>query len=158
MNATHASLREPARRSSAATPYPFFSCMLKQGFFAAAALFVFAGGLYFGHFATTAWPGPAHWLGTSRPLEAVVLDKLKTELRLTPEQTAKIAPVIAAACSDMRLVSEQHRAQRLALLDEAAATIAPELNPAQQQRLQAMEAELQNRQPVKRDLRIVALY
>jgi hypothetical protein len=132
--------------------------MLKRIFLIAGGIVLFLGGLGAGHFATTTWPGPGSWFCAGRPLEAVVLDKMKSELDLTPAQMARIGPVISSACSDLRLVSEERHADRLALMDEISATIAPDLSADQQRRLQALEAELQHRTSVKRDMRIVALY
>jgi hypothetical protein len=97
-------------------------------------------------------------MGAEMPVEAAVMGKLKTELGLTPKETEQIEPVIAAACTNLRLVSEEQRAERLALMDEIGATIGPDLSPEQQRKLEAMEGELQNRTPVKRDMRIVALF
>jgi Spy/CpxP family protein refolding chaperone len=142
----------------AVTAYPFLSCMIKQLCLMAGAVVVFAGGIFAGNFAATTWPGPAGWFGANRPLDALILEKMKSELDLTPAQTARIAPIITAACSDLRLVSEERRAQRLALMDEIGASIAPDLSAEQQHRLEALENELQHRQPVKGDMRIVALY
>jgi hypothetical protein len=119
---------------------------------------LFVGGLFAGHFATTAWPGPGDWLGSDKPLEKVVLDKLKSELRLTPGQTLEIEPIIAASCANLRMLSEERRARRLAILDEIGTGIAPDLTDDQRQRLDALEAQWQNRPVVKRDERIVALF
>lgn len=84
--------------------YPFCHAMLKQALLAVAGIALFVGGGFAGHFATTDWPGPVNWFG--RPLDAVVLEKLTTELQLTPDQAARVAPVIKDACSDMRMISE----------------------------------------------------
>jgi hypothetical protein len=159
MNASRPPLRPPPDwRPIATTAHPFFSGLLKQTFLRVAAVSIFLGGLFIGHVAATAWPGPGEWFGANRPLDAVVLDKMKSELRLTPAQTVRIAPVITAACSDMRLLSEERRAGRLALLDEVSASIAPELTPDQQRRLDAVQAEWQKRPSAKRDQRIVSLF
>jgi len=159
MNTGHHSRPSPAwRRPVASTPYPFFYCVVKQAVLIIAAVFLFAGGIFLGHFATTAWPGPSHWFGSRRALDTVVLEKLQSELDLTPAQTTQAAPIIAAACSNLRLLSEESRASRLALLDEVSTSIAPQLSPDQQHRLEALQAELQKRPQAKRDLRIVALF
>jgi hypothetical protein len=117
---------------------------------------LFAGGLLIGHFATTNWPGTR--FGSARSLDTLVLDKLKSELDLSPSQTAQIAPVISNACCDLRLALEEHRAQRLAILDEVGTTISPDLTPDQQRRLEALEIETQRRPSIKGDRRIVALF
>lgn len=157
MNASRPLLPLCARRAMATIVHPFFSSMVKQTLLIAGACVVFLGGIFIGHFATsTIRPGTGRWL--DKPVDAVVLEKFRSELHLTPAQTARLAPVIAAACADLRILSEERHAQRLELLDEIAASIAPELNPDQQRRLEALEAERQNRPPAKRDQRIVALF
>jgi len=115
MNA--AILTPSARRRMAAAAYPFYACMIKQGFLLAAAAVLFAGGIYFGHVATTQWPGPGHWFAGGRPVDTEVMEKLTAELDLTPGQRQQIAPIVKAACANLRLLSEQNRAQRLEALD-----------------------------------------
>jgi hypothetical protein len=132
--------------------------MFKQACLMAGLVVVFAGGLVLGNFATTTWPDFSAWFGGGKPLDGIVLDKLKSELDLTPAQAAKIAPIISASCSNLCIVAEEHRAERLALIDEISAAIAPQLTAGQRRRLAAFDAELQNRAPARRDLRIVALY
>jgi len=154
----NATMSAAAQRRSATTAYPFFACMIKLALVLVGTVCLFSGGLYLGRFATTAWPGPGHWMGAEAPIDTTVLEKLKAELDLTPAQVAQMAPVITAACTNLRLVSEENRAERLALIDEMSATIAPGLSADQQRRLEAMETELQNKTPVKRDMRIVALF
>jgi len=149
---------EAVRRGGGKMAYPFFACMMKQALLVAGTVCVFGGGIVVGHFATTGWPGPRHWMGAEMPIDAAVMGKLKRELGLTPGQTERIGPVIAAACANLRMVSEEKRAERLALMDEIGATIAPDLSAEQQRKLAAMEGALQNRTPVKRDMRIVALF
>jgi hypothetical protein len=123
-----------------------------------AAAVLFAGGAAAGMFATTSWPGPVSWFGQDEALDGIVLKKLTTELDLTPAQTARIAPIVASACADLRMLSEERRARRLELMDEVSTSIAPELTADQQRRLEDLQAEWQNRPTVKRDMRIVALY
>jgi hypothetical protein len=132
--------------------------MIKQILVLAGAVILFLGGLVAGNLATTVWPGPGNWFGSGKPLEAEVLDKLKSELHLTPAQTGQIAPIIAASCANLRLLSEESRARRLTVFDEIGVTIAPGLSPGQRRRLEDLEAEWQNRRSVKHDERIVALY
>jgi hypothetical protein len=132
--------------------------MVKQTLLVVAAAFVFLGGISAGLFATTNWAGPENWFGSEKPLDAVVVEKLKNELQLTPEQTARVSPIISAACANLRFISEERRAQRLALMDEISANIAPELTSGQRRRLEDLDAEWQNRPTVKRDQRIAALY
>lgn len=153
-----ASPAKPQPRPIAKTTHPLFSGMLSKTLLLAGAVIVFLGGFLSGRLATTAWPDPLYWFGSGKPLQSVVLDKLQTELRLTPAQTAQIRPIIAGTCANLRLVSEESRAQRLALLDEIGATIAPDLTDTQRHRLEDLEAEWQHRPTVKRDERIVALY
>ena len=56
------------------------------------------------------------------------------------------------------LALEEHRAQRLAILDEVGTTISPDLTPDQQRRLEALEIETQRRPSITGDRRIVALF
>ena len=158
MNALRPPVLSCAARPIATTAHPLFSGMIKQPLLMAAGLILFVGGLFAGHFATTAWPGPGNWFGSDKPLQNVVLEKLNSELRLTPAQMAQIAPMITDSCANLRMLSEEGRARRLAILDEIATTIAPELSDDQQRRIESLQAEWQNRPTVKRDQRIVALY
>ena len=144
------------KRCFGGTAYPFFACMLRQAAILVAAAALFAGGIYAGNFATLTWPG--QWFGSHTPLDQAVLGKLKSELDLTPDQVARLTPVITAACADIRLVSEENRAERLAVLDEISTSIAPDLSADQQRKLEALETELRTRPVVKRDLRVVALF
>ena len=103
----------------------------------------------------TAWPRPGQLVWERAPVDTEAMEKLSSELDLTPEQTARIEPIITAACTDLRLLAEEHRAERLALMDEIGATIAPELTEDQQRRIEALEEEWQARPPTKRDMRIM---
>ncbi len=150
-----ASPRKPP--AIAITAHPLFRGIIKQPLLLAGAVITFLGGLLTGHLATALWPDPQNWFGSDKPVQAVVLNKLTRELALTPAQTNRIAPVIALSCANLRLLSEERRARRLALMDEIGTTIAPDLTPAQRLRLDDLEAEWQNR-PSKHDERIVALY
>ena len=152
-----APLSSSARRG-VTVAYPFCLCMIKQALLICATALLFAGGIALGHFATTSWPGPGNWFGAGQPVDATVLDKLKSELNLTPAQAAKIAPIISATCENLLLLSEEQRAQRLAIMDDISTTITPQLSPDQQRRLATLESELQHRPPLKRDMRIVALF
>jgi hypothetical protein len=155
MNAT---FKASPRRRSPAMAYPFLACMIKLAVGVVGTVLLFASGIYLGHFATTAWPGPGHWLGSEQPVDTAVLDKLKVELRLSPAQMAQVAPVITEACANLRMISEEHRAERLAVMDEVCTTISQDLSAEQQRQLAALEVELQKKAPVKRDMRIVALF
>jgi hypothetical protein len=148
----------PVPRPLATIAHPLFSGLIRRPLLMAASVILFLSGLFAGHFATTAWPGAGNWFGSEKPVDQVVLDKLNTELRLTPAQTARITPIITASCTDLRILSEEGRAQRLAVLDEVGATIAPDLSDDQQRRLESVQAEWQTHPPVKRDQRIVALF
>jgi len=151
----------PARDTThliATKAHPYFSIIVRRTLGIIAAALLFTGGILAGLFATTAWPGPASWFGRDEALDGIVLKKLKTELNLTPAQTAQIAPIVASACADLRMLSEERRARRLELMDEVSTSIAPELTTDQQRRLADLQAEWQNQPTVKRDMRIVALY
>lgn len=152
----NAPLTPITRSRKGVSAYPFCWCMARQVLVVVLGALLFAGGIYAGHFATIAWPGT--WAVKEDHLDAVVLDKLKSELHLTPEQTARITPVIAAACTNLQQASEERRAERLAVMDEISTTIAPQLSPDQQKKLNALDLEMQNRVPVKRGMRIVALF
>jgi len=149
---------EIAGQPTSSAVYPFLPCMVKQGLMGVAALALFGGGIMMGHYAATQWPGPRSWMALDQPLDAATLDKLRCELELTPAQEKRLAPVITAACTDLRLLSEENRARKLDLLDEISATIAPDLTPDQKRMLEAYEEESRAHTPVKRDPRIVALF
>jgi hypothetical protein len=132
--------------------------MVKQSIRVVAGVLILLAGIGIGDFATTGWPGPTTWLGYDEPVDSVVMQKLQKELRLGPDQTARIGPIVTASCAELRLISEQRRAERLEMLDEIGTSIAPYLSADQQSRLDDLEAGWQHRPQVKRDQRIVALY
>jgi hypothetical protein len=158
LGAARRRLGSSASRPVATTAHPLFSNMVKQSVRVLAGVLLFLAGIGIGDFATTAWPGPSTWLGYDEPVATVVMQKLQKELRLTPDQVARISPIVTASCTELRLISEQRRAQRLEMLDEIGTSIAPYLSADQQSRLDDLEADWQHRPQVKRDQRIVALY
>jgi len=142
----------------ATRPHPYFSILVRRALSLIAAALLFAGGIAAGLYATTAWPGPSGWFGPEDAVDGMVLKKLTAQLDLTPKQTAKVAPIVASACTDLRIIGEERRAESLEVMDELSTSIAPELTADQQQRLEGLQSEWQNRPTVKRDMRIVALY
>lgn len=83
-----------------------------------------------------------HRLGVEH-LQSTLMDILKSELKLTPEQTTRVEPLVRQACEQYRgLVLDT--VQRVSgLVQTANARIARELTPAQAERLQQLEAERQ---------------
>jgi hypothetical protein len=156
--APRAAVAAPVPRPETPISYPLLARVVKRVLVTGGAVVLFGSGIFAGHFATTTWPGPVNWYDPGKPLAGVVLDKLKWQLRLTPAQTAQIAPIVNDACANLRMVSEESRAGRLALLDEVGASIEPDLSAGQEERLEDLQAEWQNRPTIKRDVRIVALY
>jgi hypothetical protein len=150
-----ASDRKP--RAISTTTHPVFCGIIKQPLLLAAAVIIFLAGLIAGRLAAPLWRGPQYWFSSGKPVESVVLAKLQRELQLTPAQTERIAPFIALSCAKLRLLSEESRARRLALMDEIGATIAPDLTTTQRRRLEELEAEWQKR-PSKHEERVVAMY
>ena len=96
-----------ARGPVATTAHPLFSSMIKQSVRVLAGVLIFLAGIGIGDFAITAWPGPSTWLGYDEPVDSVVMQKLQKELRLSPDQTARIGPIVTASCAELRLISEQ---------------------------------------------------
>jgi hypothetical protein len=149
---------QPGALRTRATAYPFYISMLRFTFRSVGTVMLFAAGIGAGLFATIAWPGPDAWLSLRQPVETVAMKKLTAQLDLTPDQATKIEPIIHSACQEMLWISQEGRADRLNLMDEVANSIQPDLTPAQQTRLEALQSEMQNRPTTRRDQRIVALY
>jgi hypothetical protein len=130
--------------------HPYLALVIRQAFLLGGALLLFAAGLLAGRSTLLAWP--------AQDTETAALKKINSELNLTPAQVAQVAPIVRAACEDLRLVAEDDKAQRLAILDETGAMLAPGLSPEQRERLEALQGEWQHHPSVRRNQRIVALF
>jgi hypothetical protein len=76
-------------------------------------------------------------------LQTALMDILRRELVLTPDQEQRVAPLVARACEDYRNLTLE-TVQRVTKLVEAAnQRIERELTPAQVARLRELEAERQ---------------
>jgi len=76
-------------------------------------------------------------------LRSTLMDILKSELELTPEQVARIEPLVSQACEQYRALTLE-TVQRVAQLVQAAnERIARELTPEQATRLKRLEEERQ---------------
>ncbi len=75
--------------------------------------------------------------------QGTLMGILKSELKLTPDQTRRVEPLVQRACKEYRGVVLE-TAQRVGnLVQNANARIARELTPAQAQRLRQLETERQ---------------
>jgi hypothetical protein len=132
--------------------------MARQALLLICATLLLAGGIYAGWLMTMTFPNAGNWLGGNRPVDTVVMANLTQELSLTAAQAEKIKPIVTSACASLRMLSEEGRAQRLEVMDDVNLTIAQDLTSDQRSRLDALATEMQQRPPIKRDMRIVALF
>ncbi|MCP5520068.1 MAG: hypothetical protein H7A46_00805 [Verrucomicrobiales bacterium] len=73
-------------------------------------------------------------------LQDSLMDLLRTELELTPDQITRIEPIIAAACEEYRQETLHAMEQVDAIVRRTNERVAGELDPAQIDRLNALEA------------------
>jgi hypothetical protein len=76
-------------------------------------------------------------------LHSTLMDILKSELELAPEQVARIEPLVRQACEQYRALTLETVQRVTQLVQTANARIARELTPDQATRLQRLEAERQ---------------
>lgn len=76
-------------------------------------------------------------------------DRLREHLRraldLTPEQAAKITPIIDATSTKLEAIRVESAQRVRNAMEESERQISPELNPEQQKKLQKLKAEHQKR-------------
>ena len=70
-------------------------------------------------------------------------EHLKRALDLTPEQAAKIAPVVDATTAKLEAIRVETAQRVRSAMEEAERQISPELTPEQQKKLEALKAEHQ---------------
>jgi Spy/CpxP family protein refolding chaperone len=74
--------------------------------------------------------------------------RLRSELKLTPEQVEKVSPIIDQASANLEAKREQTGREVRAIFEEMHAKISPLLTPDQQKRLEQMEQR--HRQTMRR--------
>ena len=100
-------------------------------FFAGGITGSFVGGSYARH----------HFLGLHRParLSALMKDRLRAELNLTPEQVAKVSPIIDKTASQLRDIRRDTGQRVHQVMAEAHRQMASSLTDEQRQKLQQSE-------------------
>ena len=103
-------------------------------------LLVFLAGASIGWLVGNAQRRPFH-LGSARSgaLAQRMSERLRTELRLTPEQSAKIAPIIEQSAGKLETIRVETARRVRQTLKEAHLQISPDLTPEQRSKLAAME-------------------
>jgi len=91
----------------------------------------FVGGAYVRH----------HFLGLHRPerIGAQMKDRLRAELNLTPEQVAKVSPIIDSVASQLRDIRRETGQRVHQVMAEAHRQMAANLTEQQRQKLQQIE-------------------
>lgn len=76
-------------------------------------------------------------------LQSALMEILSRELALTPEQAARVEPIVARACEDYRNLTLETVQRVTGLVQAANQRIARELTPEQAAKLEQLEAERQ---------------
>lgn len=88
-----------------------------------------------------------HFLGP--PHSGEMGDRLREHMRraldLTPEQAAKIAPIVDATSAKLETIRVESAQRVRNAMDESERQISPELTPEQQEKLQKLKTEHQRR-------------
>jgi Spy/CpxP family protein refolding chaperone len=91
-------------------------------------------------------------------LQSALMEILNRELELTPEQAARVEPIVARACEDYRNLTLETVQRVSGMVQAANQRIARELTPEQAAKLERLEAERQklvrerlNPETLKRD-------
>jgi Spy/CpxP family protein refolding chaperone len=80
-------------------------------------------------------------------------ERLRSELRLTPEQTAKIAPIVEKNAGKLESIRFDTAQRVRQIIAETHREISPELTPEQRTKLAAMEERHRRRQERRRGYR-----
>ncbi|MEY2528922.1 MAG: hypothetical protein QOJ05_1012 [Verrucomicrobiota bacterium] len=107
-----------------------------------AFLLVFFAGTMTGFFGTFHlrhhfFLGPPH----SGDVNERMREHLRRTLDLTPEQSAKISPIMDATSAKLEAIRIESAERVRAVMEESKRAIAPELSPEQQKKLEKLEAE-----------------
>jgi gas vesicle protein len=86
--------------------------------------------------------GPPH----SHRLPERMREHLQRQLELTPDQAAKISPIIDQAASKLQTIRIETAQRVRATLDESHRQMAPELTPEQREKLKKIERSHKKRQ------------
>jgi Spy/CpxP family protein refolding chaperone len=111
-----------------------------------ALLLVFVAGVVTGGFLTALHVhrfilGPPH----SGVLAGQMREHLRRELQLTPDQMAKIAPVIDSTTAKLEAIRVETAERVRNAMDESASAINPQLTPEQQKKMAALREEHRHR-------------
>ena len=79
------------------------------------------------------------------------LDKLSENLNLTPDQKAKVQPIVDQAKPQIRAIHEDAMQKTKAVMDNTMAQIRPLLTAEQQQKLDAMQKSRQEMRKAHKD-------
>jgi Spy/CpxP family protein refolding chaperone len=106
-----------------------------------AFLLVFVAGAMTGFFGTFHlrhhFLGPPH----SGDVNERMREHLRRALDLTPEQSAKITPIVDATTAKLEAIRIESAQRVRVVMEESEKQIAPELSPEQQTKLQALKKE-----------------
>jgi len=81
------------------------------------------------------------------------VEHLTKALDLTPEQQAKIKPIIEQAKPQMKAARQESRQKMQAIRDNTMAQIRPILTPAQQQKFDAIQKARENMRKAREEMR-----
>jgi Spy/CpxP family protein refolding chaperone len=111
-----------------------------------AFLLVFLAGLVTGGF-LSAWHARHLFLGPphSGALAQRMRDHLRHELSLTPEQEAKIRPIVDSTTAQLEAIRIETAERVRSTMDESVRAISPQLTAEQQTKLQTLQREHRRR-------------
>lgn len=87
-------------------------------------------------------------MGGGNPME-----HLKKELDLTPEQQAKVQPIVAQAKPQIQAIHQEAMQKTKAVMDNTMAQIRPLLTPQQQQKLDAIKQAHEKMREARQEMR-----
>jgi Spy/CpxP family protein refolding chaperone len=107
-----------------------------------ALLLVFAAGITTGGL-FSALHVRRHFLGPpeSGEVSSRMREHLRRALDLTPEQAAKISPIVDATSAKLEAIRVETAQRVRAVMEESEKQISPELSPEQQKKMQALKLE-----------------
>lgn len=106
---------------------------------------VFVAGGIFGAALALRWAGPPHPGHRAAIAELHMMDRLNSELSLTPEQRRKIEPIVTRVEAETRRLRRESIQSFRAVMEKANAEIAAELTPEQQAKLEDMRKRFRER-------------
>jgi Spy/CpxP family protein refolding chaperone len=116
-------------------------------------LLVFLAGVTVGFFVSARYGRPFHFGPREGALAQRMMERLRSELALTPEQTARIKPIIEQNAAKLESIRGETGRRVREIFKQTHEEISPQLTPEQQKKLVAMEERHRRRRERHRGFR-----